>query len=48
MTITKMNVKFPKAPIVERIILRRTRIVIHDCASFKTLNCEEIKSVKWD
>lgn len=44
MTMTKINVKFPSAPIVEIIMLNRTFIVVHDCANFNTRNCQtEIK-----
>lgn len=38
MTITKINVRFPKAPIVEIIILNNTFIVVHDCANLRTRN----------
>lgn len=38
MTITKINVRFPRAPIDEIIILNNTFIVVHDWASFRTRN----------
>lgn len=38
MTITKINVRFPRAPIVEMIILNKTFIVVHDWANLSTRN----------
>lgn len=38
MTITKINVRFPRAPIVEMIILNNTFIVVHDWANLSTRN----------
>lgn len=44
MTITSTNVRFPRAPIVEMMILRRTFIVVQDRANFRTRSCNRTTS----
>lgn len=39
MTITRINVRLPSAPIVDIMMLNSTFIVVQDCASFRTRNC---------
>lgn len=43
MTITRINVRLPSAPIVDIMMLNSTFIVVQDCASFKTRNCKRYK-----
>jgi len=42
MTITSTKVRFPRAPIVEMIMLRSTFIVVQERANFRTRNCNRI------
>lgn len=42
MTITRINVRLPSAPIVDIMMLNSTFIVVQDCASFKTRNCKRL------
>lgn len=55
MTITRINVRLPSAPIVDIMMLNSTFIVVQDCASFKTRNCrreeaqnKSLNNIKYD